>query len=120
MAAGHSASGPNRACLRHRFGAPLVDLALRSWALGGDPAQRDRLEQQMVGEFAAGEIAAGETITVGEGTPAAAAAAATAAATAVGAAALGGWGHGATGARGRVPDATMVWTDWLARFDQKE
>ena len=116
VAAGHSASGPNRACLRDRFGAPLVDLALRSWALGGDPAQRDRLEQQMVGEFAAGEIAAGENITVGECTPAAAATAATDA----GAAALGGWGHGATGARGRVPDATMVWTDWLARFDQKE
>jgi len=77
----------------------------------------------MAGDFAAGETVAGDNITVCEGTPAAAAAAATAAATAAtaaGAAALGGWGHGATGARGRVPDATMVWTDWLARFDQKE
>eukprot|EP00964_Phaeocystis_antarctica_P097998 scaffold64073_cov57-Phaeocystis_antarctica.AAC.6 len=109
---------PSRLHQRHRvpgaaprFGAPLVDLALRSWALGGDPAQRDRLEQQMVGEVAADEI------TVGESAPAAATAAAAAAAAA--ATALGGWGHGATGARGRVPDATMVWTDWLARFDQK-
>ena len=93
----------NRARFRHRFGAPLVDLALRSWALGGDPAQRDRLEQQMTGEVAAGEIA------VGEVAPAAAAAAAAAAVSA----ALGGWGHGATGARGRVPNATKVWTDWL-------
>ena len=101
----------NRSCYLHRFGAPLVDLALRSWALGGDPAQRDRLEQQMVGEVAADEI------TVRESAPAAATAAAAAAAAA--ATALGGWGHGATGARGRVPDATMVWTDWLARFDQK-
>ena len=65
----------------------------------------------MVGEVAADEI------TVRESAPAAATAAAAAAAAA--ATALGGWGHGATGARGRVPDATMVWTDWLARFDQK-
>ena len=105
----------NRARFRHRFGAPLVDLALRSWALGGDPAQRDRLEQQMAGEVAAGEIAAGEIVPAVDVASAAVAAAAAAAA----AAALGGWGHGTTGARGRVPDATMVWTDWLALFHQR-
>ena len=114
MAQVRSASA-NRACFLHRFGAPLVDLALRSWALGGDPAQRDRLEQQMAGEIAADEVAADEVaadeIAAGEGAPAAAAAPVAAAATA--SAALGGWGHGATGARGRVPDAAMVWTDWL-------
>ena len=105
-----------RPCFRHRFGAPLVDLALRSWALGGDPAQRDRLEQQMAEVVAADEIAAGEIVPAVDVASAAAAAAAGAAAAT---AALGGWGHGATGARGRVPDATMVWTDWLARVDQE-
>ena len=100
----------NRARFSPRFGAPLVDLALRSWALGGDPAQRDRLEQQMAGKVAADETAAGN-IAAGEGAPAAATTAVAASATT--STALGGWGHGATGARGRVPDAAMVWTDWL-------
>jgi hypothetical protein len=110
-----------------------VDLALRAWALGGDPAQRDRLEMQMAAEIV-GEIAAGDGAPATAG-PAAATAAATSAAAAAGAgagagagaaaaaaaaaAALVGWGHGATGAWGRVPDATTPWTEWLAHFDQQ-
>ena len=113
MALGSVSLGQSGLLFLHRFGAPLVDLALRSWALGGDPAQRDRLEQQMAGEIAADKVAAGEIageIAAGEGAPAAAAAPVAAAATA--SAALGGWGYGATG-WSRVPDAAMVWTDWL-------
>ena len=100
-----------------------MDLALRAWALGGDPAQRDRLEMQMAAEIV-GEIAAGDGAPA-TAAPAAATAAATSAAAGAGAgaaaaaAALVGWGHGATGAWGRVPDATTPWTEWLAHFDQQ-
>ena len=124
----------------HRFGAPLVDLALRSWALGGDPAQRRRFERRMAGEVyclggdkpqmsaeveqqMAGQAALGGDFVIETAPTASAAAAAAAAASAsaaAAAAALGGWGHGATGALGRVPDATTVWSDWLARLDQTQ
>ena len=83
-----------------------------------------QMAAEIVGEIAAGDgapataapaaaTAAATSAAAGAGAGAGAAAAAAAAA-----AALVGWGHGATGAWGRVPDATTPWTEWLAHFDQ--